>query len=108
MEAEFDTASDAACELFGVRELLQELGLVIVTPMLMMVDNQAAIKHLEAESSSARVKHIGIRVKFICDQARRGVILPNYVQSDKMIADILTKSLDPHKLESLRTLVSLQ
>nr|CCA20138.1 AlNc14C87G5537 [Albugo laibachii Nc14] len=53
MEAEFVAGSDAERELFGVRELLQELGLVIVTPMPMMVENQAAIKHLEGESSSA-------------------------------------------------------
>ena len=72
MEAEFVAGSDAERELFGVRELLQELGLVIVTPMPMMVENQAAIKHLEGESSSAIVKHIDMRVKFVCDQARRG------------------------------------
>nr|CCA20139.1 AlNc14C87G5537 [Albugo laibachii Nc14] len=61
MEAEFVAGSDAERELFGVRELLQELGLVIVTPMPMMVENQAAIKHLEGESSSAIVKHIDMR-----------------------------------------------
>ena len=48
MEAEFVAASDAARKLLGARELLQELGLVIVSPMPMMIDNQAAIKNLEA------------------------------------------------------------
>ena len=108
MEEEFVVASSAARELLGVHELLQELGLVIITPIPMMVDNQAAIKQLEGESSSARAKHIDIWVKFVCDQARRRVIISNYVPSNKMIADILTKALDPHKLDSLRTLVSLQ
>nr|CCA16586.1 PREDICTED: copia proteinlike putative [Albugo laibachii Nc14] len=108
MEAELVVASDAARELLGVRELLQELGLPIVTLMSMMVDNQAAIKKLEGESSSARAKHIDIRVKFVCVQARRGAIIPNCVPSNKVIAVILAKALDPHRLDSLRTLVSLQ
>ena len=108
MEAESVAASDAARELLGVRELLQELGMVIVTPMPMMVDNQAAIKHLEGELSSAKAKHIDIRVEFVCDQARRGIIMPNYAPSDQMVADILTKALDSHKLDSLRALVRLR
>lgn len=91
MEAEFVAASDGARELRGVRELLHELGLVIVTPMLMMIDHQAVIKNLEGESSPAKANHIDIKMKFVCDQARRGVIVPHHVPSNKIIAEILTK-----------------
>lgn len=76
--------------------------------MPMMVDNQAEIKHPEGEASPTQAKHIDIRVKFACDQGRRGIIIPRYVPSDKMEADVLTKELDFPKLADMRALVGLQ
>lgn len=38
----------------GVREVLQEMGFMIVTPMTVMIDNPAAIKNLEGESSPVK------------------------------------------------------
>ena len=66
MEAEFISASKAGRELLGVRELLVELNLRVYEPMPMYMDNQAAIKQLEAEKSTSSAKHVDIRFKFIC------------------------------------------
>lgn len=54
VEAKNVAACDVARELLGVREVLQELGFMIVTPMTMMIDNPAAIKNLEGESSPVK------------------------------------------------------
>ena len=48
MEAEFIAASQAERELLGLKELFGKLGMKIVKPMPMWMDNQAAIKHGKA------------------------------------------------------------
>nr|CCA24530.1 hypothetical protein TcasGA2_TC015470 [Albugo laibachii Nc14] len=73
MEAEFIAASQAGRELLGLRQLFQELGIKITEPMKMKMDNQAAIKQLESEKSTASAKHGDIRFKFICHYAHAQV-----------------------------------
>ena len=46
MEAEFVAASEASSSLLGMREMICEIHMAPVLPMLMHVDNQAAIKQL--------------------------------------------------------------
>uniref|UniRef100_A0AAV1TUD4 Polyprotein n=1 Tax=Peronospora matthiolae TaxID=2874970 RepID=A0AAV1TUD4_9STRA len=46
------------------------------------------------EDSSLKAKHIDVRTKFVCDYARRGIILSQYVRLDQQLADLLTKALD--------------
>lgn len=49
-------------------------------PMLMLIDNQAAIRQLETEESMSSVKYVDVRMKFICDYARKGVVKPKFVE----------------------------
>ncbi|KAE9036156.1 hypothetical protein PR001_g8973 [Phytophthora rubi] len=108
MEAEFVAASQVASELLGLSELLGELGVVVHEPILMHVDNQAAIKQLEGEDSSGKAKHIDVRVKFVKDFVQKGVIVVEYCESRKMRADLMTKSFPAPRLGELRELVSLE
>ena len=90
--------------------------------MSMMIDNQAAIrlnvllyqKPSTDNSPSGRQlmnclseahRHKG---KKICDQARRGIIVPKKASSDKMIASILTKAIKSHNIASLQAHVSFK
>lgn len=75
--------------------------------MKMHVDNHAAICKIEGEVSSLRVKHIDVRLKFIKDYARRGILQPCYVWSKLMLADLLNKPVDQQKLVKLRSQVGL-
>lgn len=107
MKAEFVAASNATSKLLGARELLMDLGMAITTPMC-MVYNEALIKHLGGEASPSKAKHMDIRVKFVCEQARRGIIIPRYVPSGKMVAKISKKALDFRELADMRPHVGLQ
>ena len=64
MEADFTSASHAGQELLGLREHLSELGVVVELPMKIEMYNEAAIRQMENEESSARAKHIDIKRKF--------------------------------------------
>ena len=107
MKAESVAASDFSRELLGVRKMLSKIGMAPELPMLMHVNNQAAIRQIEGEVSSLKAKYIDVRVELICDFARRGIVRAQYVRSELMLADLLTKALDPPKLATLLTLVQL-
>ena len=42
MEADFVAGSLVASDLLGVRERLDEVGIKVIAPMMLYVDNQAA------------------------------------------------------------------
>ncbi|CAI5716709.1 unnamed protein product [Peronospora effusa] len=101
MEAEFVAASEQARELLGIRQLLCEVGLPPVLPMTLHFDKQAAIKQLGGKASSLKAKPIDMRLKFVRDYARRGIIEAQYVRSESQLADLMTKAVDAAKLASL-------
>uniref|UniRef100_A0AAV1TUD3 Polyprotein n=1 Tax=Peronospora matthiolae TaxID=2874970 RepID=A0AAV1TUD3_9STRA len=94
-----------ARELIGLREVLCEVGVEPALQMQLRVDNQAAIAQIAGEVSSLKAKHVDVRLKFLCDYPRRGIITASYVRSEQMLADLLTKALDATKLSTLRTRV---
>uniref|UniRef100_A0AAV1V845 Polyprotein n=1 Tax=Peronospora matthiolae TaxID=2874970 RepID=A0AAV1V845_9STRA len=75
MKAELVVPSEVAREMLGLREMINEIGTALEMPMVMRIDNQAAIRHLEGEISSLKAKHIDVRVKFVCDFARRRIVI---------------------------------
>ncbi len=107
-EAEFVAASVGAKELLGVRELAGELGLPVTTPMTMYMDNQAAIKQVENEASSSQAKHVDVRLKFVRDYSAKNIVKPVYIETKKMLADILTKALPAPRLFELRTEIGVE
>ncbi|CAH0483071.1 unnamed protein product [Peronospora belbahrii] len=106
-ESEFVAASEAGRELHGIREALTEIGVTLTLPLTMHIDNQAAIVQIAGEATSTKAKHIDVRVKYLCEQARRGIVVPVYVKSELMLADVITKALDASKLVELRTLLQI-
>ncbi|KAE9047555.1 hypothetical protein PR003_g3591 [Phytophthora rubi] len=106
METEFTAASHICRDLIGFRQLLLEIRLP-VEPMTLMVDNQAAIKQLRTESTSASAKHIDIRIKFVYLHTHQGVIEPVYVESRLQPADLLTKTLPAPRPSELRNILHL-
>ena len=77
MEAEFFAASEVARELI-LHQMLGEVGMAPVVPMLMHVDNQAAICQIEGEASSIKAKHINVRYKYLHDLALRDIIIAQH------------------------------
>lgn len=58
MEAAFVAASMVATGLLVLMELLGEIGVHVVKPMVMHVDNQSAIRQIQREYSAGRGEHI--------------------------------------------------
>jgi hypothetical protein len=92
-EAELYALSDGVKDGIFQRNLLNELGINLPQPTLMMEDNEAAKQIAEDPKFHARVKHIGIRLGFIRDMIKEKLIAVKWCPTDKMLADILTKAL---------------
>ncbi|KAG2837007.1 hypothetical protein PC129_g2781 [Phytophthora cactorum] len=103
-----DTAASViGQEILGIRELLGELEVACVQPFELRVDNQAALKQLEGEEASSKAKHIDVRIKFVVHYTKKGVLKPQYWESERMPADVFAKVLAVPRLHKLRTLVGL-
>jgi hypothetical protein len=64
------------------------------SPGVLFQDNQSAIKlEVNGKSSSNRTKHISIRNFWLKDKVSQGDIVIEYLPTEDMIADLLTKPL---------------
>ncbi|GMF48934.1 unnamed protein product [Phytophthora fragariaefolia] len=107
MEAEYTAASVVSQEIMGLREMLNELGVPLMVPMPLRIDNQAAIQQLCGERASSKAKHIDTRIKFVNHFAKSGVLLPEYCEGKSMPADSLTKALSTPRLRDRRGMLGL-
>ncbi|POM76464.1 Transposon Polyprotein Reverse transcriptase [Phytophthora palmivora] len=77
-------------------------------PMTLRIDNQDALKQLEGEGASAKAKHIDVRIKFVWDCTKRGVLKPEYRESVNMTADLITKAVEAPRLVTLRGVIRFE
>ncbi len=71
--------------------MVKELKQPIELPIQLRMDNQAAIATIKNEAISFKTKHVDIKHKYIKDLYRLKHVLPGYVTTTNMKADLLTK-----------------
>jgi hypothetical protein len=97
-EAEYMGAAAAVKEALWLRNLLSDFGLAI-TPVKIYGDNQSTLKLLRNPISSLRSKHIDVIYHFARERVMKGDITFAYVNTSKMLADMLTKAIPTGKHE---------
>jgi hypothetical protein len=100
-EAEYMAAAQAVKEALWLRKLLSDLSLQPGT-MIIKADNQSAIKVIKNPVLSARSKHIDIIYNFARERVARQEVKFEYIRTDDMLADALTKPVPKTKLETCR------
>jgi hypothetical protein len=95
-EAEYMAAAHAVKEALWLRKLLSDMSLNPGTVEI-MADNQSAIKLLKNPVSSMRSKHIDVIYNFARERVARKEVKFEYVRTDDMIADVMTKALPERK-----------
>ena len=91
-EAEYVTLSDYVKDIRFVMQLLWELGIEFPRPVVVRIDNVGAIFMAENISSSARTRHIDVRLKFVNDFIKEGEITVMFVKSEGNDSDVFTKN----------------
>ena len=101
-ESELVALSDSASQVVWTRNFLLGQGYTM-GPALVYQDNTSTIIMAEKGAASGkRTRHIGIRFFFIKDRIDSGEIAVQYLPTDEMVADVLTKPLQGAKFLSLR------
>ena len=100
-EAEYIAATHAAKEGIWLRRLMGELYAdVVITPLPLYCDNQAALTLATTDNYHAWTKHIDTRFHFIRHSVESGIFKLIYCPTDDMTADILTKALPGWKVKA--------
>lgn len=94
-EAELMALNHGAQERMALSRLFEEIGLKVEDPALVWCDNKQTVR-LTANSGSrltTRLRHVDINHMWIREQVQRGSINVQWIRSEDMPADGLTKAL---------------
>lgn len=98
-EAEYAAIAEAAKDVLFLRNLAEELSVTELTSVstTFFNDNQSAQYAIKNENVSAKIKHVDIKIHFVRDLLRKGLVNIEFLESKQMIADVLTKLLPFNK-----------
>jgi hypothetical protein len=92
-----------ACDVEGLRNLMEEIGLKQKDPTIIYQDNQAAIHIANNRGALAKkTRAMDLRTLAVRNKVEDLKVIPIYCETLKMLADIGTKALDPTRFEILR------
>jgi hypothetical protein len=84
-----------------MRQTLRDYGYKF-SKVLLLCDNESAIRMADNPVEHSRTKHIAIRYHFLRDHQQREDIEIAYVSTKEQLADIFTKPLDEKTFTKLR------
>ena len=100
-EAEFIGLTHATKEALWLQNFITEVIQPLKSPIRLYCDNQSAITIAYGNQQHTRTKHLDIRLYFLRDTIENRQITIQYLPTDQMLADILTKGLPGPKVKSL-------
>ena len=104
-EAELIGVSDTLPQIVWTREFLEQQGYVS-SPAKIFQDNQSTIVLAnKGFSTSDKTRHIGIRYFFVKDRIDAGEVVVEYLPTEDMLADMMTKPLQGSLFRKLRSLL---
>jgi hypothetical protein len=102
MESEIVSMGTAVQYNAYIVALLDDLGIEVESPSIIMEDNQSAIAYTKNAKNQSKARHIGVRFHYIRENVKDGKIEVVYCPTQKMLADIFTKRLPTDQFEYLR------
>ena len=99
-EAEYRRMASATCEVIWLSNLLGDMGVKDLLPVVLYCDNSSALQIAENPVFHEKTKHFEIDVHLVREKVSAGVIKTEKIHTSQQIADVLTKALDckQHKL----------
>ncbi|GKA04397.1 ribonuclease H-like domain-containing protein [Tanacetum coccineum] len=100
VEAEYKRMNSATCEVIWLSNLLGDMGVKNLLPVVMYCDNSSDFQIAANPIFHERSKHFEIDVHLVREKVASGVIKTEKIHTTQQIADILTKGLDikQHKI----------
>ena len=75
------------------------MNLKVKLPMIVQCDNKGAVDMANGWNVNGGTKHIDIRLNFICELKEEGTLRIEWISTNEMTADILSKNLDKVKFK---------
>jgi hypothetical protein len=92
-----------ACDVEKYRNLMEEVGLKQFGPTIIWQDNQAAIQiAMNRGSLAKKARAMELRVMTVRNKVEDIKVVPIYLRTSEMVADIGTKALEPKLFAYLR------
>ena len=97
MQAEFVACYGAASHAVWMRNFISALDIVdsIAKPLTIYCDNSSAVSFTKNNRTTSASKHINIKFLVVREMVENGEILVEYICTEDMLADPLTKALRP-------------
>ena len=91
--------------MLWLKNLFTEMGFSVPLGLPMCIDNQSAMQVAKNPEHHGRMKHLDFKYYWLRDEVEKKVLAVDYIPTDSMVADILTKPLTKVKvLEACRQL----
>ena len=101
--AELTEAYLCACDVEGFRNMNEEVGLRQEGPTVLYQDNQSAIQiAMNRGSLSKKTRAMEVRTLTLRNKVEDMKVVPIWIETDKMLADLGTKALDPKPFVPMR------
>lgn len=107
-EAEYVALSTTVKEILWVSQFILEVSNVNMLPVKVYCDNTSAIKLANSDAYRERSKHIDVRFHHVRDNIEKKKIVIEFVSTNDMVADILTKALNGPKTKHFAELMGLE
>jgi hypothetical protein len=107
-KAKYVTAATAGAKVIWLRGLHNEMGSKLTKGSRMHMDNQSAISVAKNPKHHGRMKHLDLRYFGLREKVTKGEIYVEYVPTEDMVADILTKALPRETIERHRSSLGLK
>ena len=88
MESEYRWASHAAQVFEGYVNLFGQLGSVVQTPALLLIDNVSTIVAIQSQATSFKLRHLLIDHAYLRELSFRGMVTPSHVDGKHNPADL--------------------
>lgn len=104
-DAEAVAAVFAVRSMLSVQILLHDLGFVTPDPLLLRVDNAATVQNTTTDLVHRDSRHMAIRLAFLREHVRRGLVNVEHVRTSLNLADIFTKILSAPEHDRIRRIL---
>ncbi len=104
MEAEYIATTECAKKSLWIRNILKEL-INYDRPMRIYTDNLASKTTIENGELNTKLKHINIKFYFNKDIIKNNLITLNYINTENMLADVLTKCVNGPKMTKFSNII---
>ena len=101
-EAELMAAAEVIKEVIWMKYILNELMYEVRLPIHIFIDNQSTIKIIQNDIEHDRTKHIDIKYHFMKEKIKEGIIFPQWIETEKQLGDLFTKSLSLNVFRKFR------